>query len=54
MDLLSASWSDLPLTDWGVDLPKDWLTPIPDENKAIDEAGMTDQKNECPECGFKW
>ena len=54
MDLLSASWSDLPLTDWGVDLPEDWLAPIPDENKGIDEAGMTDQKNECPECGFKW
>jgi len=28
MDLLSASWSDLPLTDWGVDLPDDWLKPI--------------------------
>jgi len=25
MDLLSASWSDLPLTDWGVDLPADWM-----------------------------
>jgi DNA modification methylase len=24
MDLLS-SWSDLPLVDWGVDLPEDWL-----------------------------
>jgi ParB-like chromosome segregation protein Spo0J len=54
MDLLSASWSDLPLTDWGVDLPEDWLSPVPDENKAIDEAGMADTKNECPECGFKW
>ena len=26
MDLLSA-WDDLPLTDWGVDLPEDWLAP---------------------------
>jgi len=25
MDLLSSSWSDLPLVDWGVDLPEDWL-----------------------------
>lgn len=25
MDLLSSSWSDLPLADWGVDLPEDWL-----------------------------
>lgn len=27
---------------------------IPEENKAIDEAGMADTKNECPKCGFKW
>jgi len=27
MDALSSSWSDLPLTDWGVDLPEDWMTP---------------------------
>jgi len=26
MDLLSA-WDDLPLVDWGVDLPEDWLNP---------------------------
>jgi len=25
MDALSSSWSDLPLTDWGVDLPEDWM-----------------------------
>lgn len=25
MDLLSASWSDLPLTDWGINLPEGWL-----------------------------
>ena len=25
MDLLSA-WDDLPLTEWGIDLPEDWLT----------------------------
>ena len=33
MDLLSASWSDLPLTDWGIDLPTGWLegdtNPLP-------------------------
>jgi len=26
MDLLSSSWSDLPLVEWGVDLPEDWLS----------------------------
>ena len=54
MDLLSSSWSDLPLVDWGVDLPEDWMKGIPDENKAIDEAAMAETKNECPKCGFKY
>ena len=53
-DLLANSWDDLPLADWGVDLPEDWLTEIPEENKQIDEAGMADTENECPKCGFKW
>jgi len=26
MDLLSSSWGDLPLVEWGVDLPEDWLS----------------------------
>lgn len=54
MDSLSSSWDDLPLLDWGVDLPTDWLKEIPEENKAIDEDAMADTKNECPSCGFKW
>jgi ParB-like chromosome segregation protein Spo0J len=53
-DALANTWSDLPLVDWGVELPVDWLKPIPDENKPIDEADMADTKNECPKCGFKW
>lgn len=31
MDLLSSSWSDLPLADWGVDLPEDWLGGVAQE-----------------------
>jgi len=54
MDALANAWGDLPLTDWGVDLPEDWMNEIPDENKSIDEAGMADTENECPKCGFKW
>ena len=27
MDTLANSWSDLPLADWGVDLPEDWMNP---------------------------
>jgi len=54
MDALANGWDDLPLVDWGVDLPEDWLKEIPEENKAIDEEAMADTKNECPKCGFKW
>jgi hypothetical protein len=27
MDILANAWSDLPLADWGVKLPEDWLSP---------------------------
>jgi len=53
MDLLSA-WDDLPLIEWGVNLPEDWLSPIPDENKESDENSGADTENECPKCGFKF
>jgi len=53
-DSLANEWSDLPLADWGVDLPEDWLNPIPEGNKAIDEEAMKDTQNECPTCGFTW
>ena len=33
MDLLSSSWCDLPLVEWGVDLPEDWLKTIPEEKE---------------------
>ena len=54
MDALANLWSDLPLVEWGVDLPEEWTDPIPDKNKEIDEESMEDTKNECPKCGFKW
>jgi len=42
MDLLSSSWSDLPLVNWGVDLPEDWLveekTEPADAEPQIDRA----------------
>lgn len=50
-DILANGWGDLPLAEWGVDVPS---FEIPDDNKEIDEAEMSDTKNECPKCGFKW
>lgn len=28
LDILANSWGDLPLVDWGVDLPEDWLKEV--------------------------
>jgi hypothetical protein len=42
IDLLANEWSDLPLVDWGVDLPEDWLveekTEPADAEPQIDRA----------------
>ena len=34
LDALANGWSDLPLVEWGLDLPEDWLTPPPVEGTA--------------------
>lgn len=47
-------WHNLPLKEWGVKLPKDWLAAIPEDNKDIDELEFENTKHECSECGFKW
>lgn len=54
MDILANEWSDFPIIDWGVDLPTEWVNPIPENNTVIDEEAMKQTKNECPSCGFKW
>lgn len=57
-DLLANEWDDLPLADWGLELPEEWLKmgdePIPDGNKEINEDAMAQTEHECPKCGFKW
>jgi len=30
-DILANEWDDLPLADWGIDLPEDWLKDEPGE-----------------------
>ena len=53
MDLLST-W-DIPLVDWGVDIPKHWNTTIP----AEDEGGEDPEPEKptiilCPKCGHEF
>jgi hypothetical protein len=52
-DVLANNWGDLPLVDWGVDIPADW-------GKSLDGTGLpepgsgAEKQNEttCPKCGF--
>lgn len=54
-DALANSLGDLPLVDWGVDIPADW-------EKLLDGTGLPspgsgeEKKNEttCPKCGFSY
>lgn len=52
-DALANEWDGLPLADWtGLDIPS--FEPIPSGNKEINDGGLSETKNECPKCGFKW
>ena len=35
-DILSNTWDDLPLTDWGLDLPEEWLSHAETDRSDID------------------
>lgn len=42
---LANEWSDLPLQEWGLDLPKDWLA-MPDESEDGEGSGATELNEE--------
>lgn len=49
MDALANGWSDLPLADWGVDLPEDWLSNGAGEAKEDDfDADAAAEAIKCP------
>jgi len=55
MDALANVWSDLPLVEWGVDLPEDWLGTLGDESLPDTGSGEEkDQMTTCPKCGFEY
>jgi len=56
MDELANAWSDLPLHDWGVALPEDWMQQPNFEPGTEDDQGRLDEKAPitCPECGHSW
>jgi ParB-like chromosome segregation protein Spo0J len=52
-DLLANGFDDLPLAEFGVDIPKSWgEDPVITED--VSEPKSNIQQNECPKCGFKW
>lgn len=54
-DLLANGWDDLPLAEWGVPLPEDWLKQI--DSDSLPEAGSGAEKENnitCPKCGFEY
>jgi ParB-like chromosome segregation protein Spo0J len=53
MDLLSG-WDDLPLVEWGVDLPPDWLKPLDDKLPGEGSGEEKENKTTCPKCGFEY
>ena len=53
MSALANEWSDLPLVEWGIDLPGDWLKEIEITEDNSDKKSDC-QQNECPKCGYKW
>jgi hypothetical protein len=56
MDCLANNWADLPLTDWGVDLPEDWLNDPNFAPGTEADQGRLDEKAPtiCPKCGHSW
>ena len=48
LDALANAWSDLPLADWGIDLPDEWLNTKTEDNRdsepQIDRAEELNQK----------
>ncbi len=52
MDILANAWGDLPLVEWGVDLPEDLLKEPLEITEDQSELKSSCQQNECPKCGF--
>ncbi len=50
-DVLANSWSDLPLSEWGVDIPEDWS---PAEVVEEDEAAVGEMIDRAAELQVKW
>lgn len=48
-----VEWDDLPLEDWGIDLPNAFRGEVEIMENG-DDSKANVEKNECPKCGFRW
>ena len=55
-DILANEWSALPLAEWGVGLPEDWLKDTNFPPGTEGDQGRLDKKKpvKCPECGHEF
>ena len=53
---LANGWDDLPLTDFGIDLPAGWLKDTNFAPGTEADQGRLDEKapTVCPKCGHSW
>lgn len=54
MDALANVWGDLPLVDWGVDIPKSWNNLPTGETIEKDPAPEKPSIILCPKCGHEF
>jgi hypothetical protein len=52
--LANEGWDSLPLADWGVPLPEDWLKPLDDKMPETGSGAEKENKTTCPKCGFEY
>jgi hypothetical protein len=53
-DALANSWSDLPLVEWGVDIPKDWGMEIVGSSDAESRETIEPDIIICPKCKYEF
>ena len=49
-DILSSEWDSLPLIEWGLDIPKAWMEPPPEEENQDNSESEEPQIIICPKC----
>ncbi len=49
MDAISSEWDSLPLVEWGMKLPRDWLPTGEEKEEKTDD--KTKKEITCPKCG---